>query len=404
MKPFSTTLHSLPHWVLVGLLSCLAGLGIFSTYIYLPSLPAITKEFGSQDFMIKLTIAVGFFGAGLGQLILGPFSDFLGRRKLVLLSLTLFIVGSLGAAFSTTIPFLIVMRFIQGASSGTCLAVVRAVARDLFSGKDFTKFMMTVVMVISVSLAVAPILGGYLQTYFGWRSTFYFLAFASMLIFLFVVLAMSETNASQPTEKLTHFQIVKGVHNNYGILIRDSYFIVNCLTLGLVFSSTICMSTMFPFIYSDFGWSIQAIGYVSGTFAVGNILGSYISRKVADWAPGRQIIMAALMINLSIVLLAGSIIVFFEMSPFILLCFVVVMLVFTMLIQSNSSALALTEHPKRAGTAASLLGGIHIGSGAIGATLAGVVPDTVSNLFLINFMVFIFCSLLFFPFVYLKSR
>lgn len=384
-------MNALPHWLLVSLLSAICGLGIFSTYIYLPSLPQIAEEFLAPDILVKMTIAVGFFGAGIGQLILGPFSDFFGRRKLAIVSLTIFIFASFIAGFSPNINLLIVMRFLQGVSAGTGLVIVRAVARDLFSGKDFVKFMTTIVMVISISPAIAPIIGGYLQTYFNWRASFYFLGLFTVFILLFVMKVMSESNvhASQERESLSN--VLKGITSNYSILGRDSYFMATSLTLGLAFSTTICMSTMFPFIFTDYGWSVEAIGYVSAVFAVGNIVGSALSRKLADRYASHTVVIWGVLVNIVIIML--SLIYHFTIgvSAESLLILVVLILCFTMMVQSNASALAMSEHAMRAGTAASLLGGIHIGSGAFGAIIAGVLPDTILNLFLVDLIIFFLC-------------
>lgn len=404
MKSNQSPMHALPHWVLVSLLSAICGLGIFSTYIYIPSLPQIAEEFLAADILVKLTIAVGFFGAGIGQLILGPFSDFFGRRNLAIVSLTIFIFASFGAGMSPTISLLIVMRFLQGVSAGTGLVIVRAVARDLFSGKDFVKFMTTIVMVISISPAIAPIIGGYLQTFFNWRASFYFLGLCTIFILLFVVNVMGESNVntSQKSEKIS--DVLIGIKKNYSILGCDSYFMASSLTLGLAFSSTICMSTMFPFIFTDFGWSVEEIGYVSAVFAIGNILGSVLSRKLADKYPSHTVILGGVVVNIGIALIALMYHMMFGVSAEILLGVVILVLCITMLIQSNASALALSEHSMRAGTAASLLGGIHIGSGAFGAILAGILPDTISNLFFVNLMIFCLCFGLVYRYITLRNN
>jgi DHA1 family bicyclomycin/chloramphenicol resistance-like MFS transporter len=355
---------------LVPILCLLAALGIFSTSLYLPSLPAVGQTLGASQESVQLTLALFFLGSAVGSLILGPLSDRLGRLLIAKGGLILFIVSSFWCAESKTISSLLLARFFQGIAAGSGPLVSRAMGRDLYEGSDLTKFSATIMMVISVSPAIAPSLGGLIQFYFGWEKNFYFLMLFGVFVALAVWIWLPETNGHR--EHVPPLSL-----KNYLHLLKDSYYGMLCLIIGLQMGAVFCYISLSPYLYiSRFGWSPQEFGLVGITSAFGNIAGFAIARRMAHRIHFHQGILTGnalcLLISLSFV---GISFFWVETAPLLILysvCFYGA----SALAVVNSSAAAMNLYPHMAGSAAALLGAVQIGAGAFGSAFSTLLPDS----------------------------
>lgn len=162
--------------------------------IYLPSLPAIKKTFGSEESVIQLTLSFFFLGLSLSHLFYGPLSDRIGRKTPILFGVALSAGGSLVCLFSSTTAMLILGRFIQGFGIGCCNSVGRSLARDLLSKGRLAYVGSYFGMVSVLIMALSPTLGGYIQEYLGWRANFLFLVVFSISLWLLMLVGLPETN------------------------------------------------------------------------------------------------------------------------------------------------------------------------------------------------------------------
>src|SRR3990167_10551355 len=169
------------------LIICLiASVSRFVLDSYLPSLPAIGQYFLVPDSSIQLTLTMYLLGFSLSQLIYGPLSDQYGRRIVIISGITIFLIGTMICAVATNHTVLLIARLIAGIGAGACGVLNRAIASDCFKGSDLSKAWSYTTTTLVVTLIVAPILGGYVQEVFGWRSNF-LLAALCVFIALFVV-------------------------------------------------------------------------------------------------------------------------------------------------------------------------------------------------------------------------
>lgn len=163
-------------------LAGLAMVGAFAIDTFLPSFPAIAADFSIDVALVQQTLSAYLLAFSVMSLFYGTLSDAFGRRPVILVSLCIFTLASAGAAFAPSFGWLLVFRVLQGLSAGAGRVIGQAVVRDRFEGPDAQRMMASITMVFGLAPAVAPVIGGYLHTGFGWRSVFVFLAAVGILL------------------------------------------------------------------------------------------------------------------------------------------------------------------------------------------------------------------------------
>ncbi|EKU28583.1 Bcr/CflA subfamily drug resistance transporter [Alcaligenes sp. HPC1271] len=163
-------------------LAALAMLGPFATDAYLPSFHRIGVEFSVDQSMVQQTLSLYLFGFAFMSLFWGMLSDSFGRRPVILASLILFLIGSVGSALAPSFSWLLFFRLIQGCSAGAGRVVGQALARDCVQGVQAQRLFAHITMVFSLAPALAPVMGGYLSSYSGWRSVFWMLTVLSIAL------------------------------------------------------------------------------------------------------------------------------------------------------------------------------------------------------------------------------
>jgi len=167
-------------FALTALLAALSAIGPLTTDMYLPSLPDIARQLGSSTAQVQLTISAYLIGFAVGQIFYGPVSDRHGRKPVLLVALALYCVASLACAHSTSIEMLILARFVQALGGSGGIVLARAVVRDLYSGVRAGRELSLISSVMALAPVLAPVVGGILQTGFGWRSIFVTLVAAGL--------------------------------------------------------------------------------------------------------------------------------------------------------------------------------------------------------------------------------
>lgn len=175
------------------LIAVLCMIGPFAIDTYLPSFPEMAISLRATSFEIQQSLSIYLVAFALMSLWHGAISDAIGRRIMVLLSLALLTVISIGCALAPSIEVLWIFRALQGAAAGAGLVVGRAIIRDAYEGHLAQRAMSQVTVIFTIAPAIAPVLGGYLHEWFGWRSVFYFLAGFSVLLGVWCWFALPET-------------------------------------------------------------------------------------------------------------------------------------------------------------------------------------------------------------------
>ncbi len=261
--------------LLVSVVLMLMVLMQMTTDQYVPSLPAITKVFNTNEASIQLTLSLFMLGLSISHVFYGPLSDKIGRKPPLMFGVGLSILGSLCCYIAPTVFVLIIGRFIQGFGIGCCGSVGRSLVRDLFTDRVLSKIG-SYVGIVSVFIMVAsPVLGGYIQEHFGWRSNFLCLFVFGIVIWLFALLTLPETNKNLNPEATK----IRVMRDNYFTLLRSKVFLGYALCACFACAGLLAYLAIAPFLFQDaLGLSPIEFGqltiFIAGAICVSGIINS----------------------------------------------------------------------------------------------------------------------------------
>lgn len=353
--------------VVLGLLSTF---GPLSLDLYLPALPQLADELGSTPSAAQLTITACLIGLALGQLVAGPLSDRLGRRRPLIVGLVAYLLASLACAFAPSVGVLVVLRLVQGLAGAAGLVIARAVARDLYEGRRLVLFFSRLTLISGLAPVVAPVLGGQLSRVMSWRGIFVVLAgFGAVL--LLAGLAQRET---LPPERRS----AGGLSNTlqgFQVLLRDRFFLGAALSAGLAGASMFAYISGSTFVLQRiYGLSAQGFSFAFGLNSVGIMVMSQVGGRLSQRWPANRVLALGLALNL---LGAGALAatVLLGLGLVFLLASLFVMVSALGLVFPTATALAMSGYPDRAGAASSLLGLGQFVFGAVVAPLVGIAGE-----------------------------
>lgn len=294
------------HLSLTLTLAGLAMIGPFAIDTYLPAFHDIARDFAVSELMVQQTLSVYLFALALMTLVLGPISDALGRRPVILVGLAVFGLASIGAALAPNFGWLLVFRALQGVSAGAGMVVGQAVVRDRLAGAEAHRMMANIMMVFGIAPAVAPVIGGYL-THLGWRSIFVLLAVIAAALWSLCWYTLPESLAPSQRQPLG----IKSMLANYGRALRHRQFLLGALAPGLGFVGfAIYISAAANYVIEVLGLSATSFGWLFVPMIGGTILGSAVSSRLTLRFPtlvivrfGVFIMLAGAILNLAYTLI-----------------------------------------------------------------------------------------------------
>lgn len=352
----------------VLILAALSAFGPLSIDMYLPSLPQMAGELHAADATVQLTLSAFIIGLALGQLVLGPLSDAVGRRKPLLAGLVLYIVGSILSAVSPSAELLIAARGVQAVGAAAGIVIARATVRDLYSGTAMTKFFSTLMLVNGLAPILAPIIGGQILNWTSWRGVFVLLTVfgAALLVVVFFLLP-----ESLPAERRTPARL-GSVLRTYAGLLADRVFLGYALASGLMFGSLFAYISGSSFaLQGIYGLSPQAYSLVFGLNGIGMVLAGHLNDRLVGRFPERKLLTVGLFVAAAGgfgVLLAAVL----ELSLIGLLIPLFILVSSISLVAPNASSLALAEQARSAGSASALLGVLQFVVGGLATPLVGL--------------------------------
>jgi MFS transporter, DHA1 family, multidrug resistance protein len=370
--------HRAGYYRLALILGAQTAMGPLAIDTYLPALPTITREFDTSAAAVQLSLSVYFIGIALGQAVYGPLSDRHGRRPPLFVGLALFIAGSLGCALARNIETLVAFRFLQALGGCAPLVIPRAIVRDLFDERDSVRMLSVLMLVMGLAPILAPLIGGQMLEYLGWRSIFWAYVLYGGAVLAVVAVGLHET---LPEERRTK-QPLGAVMTTYRRLITDWRYMGYVLAGGLIFSGLLAYISGSPFIFIElFHISPQRFGFYFGINAIGIIGASQMNRFLVQRYEPRRILRAALWIAVaaSIGLLAGGFTHYAGLVGLIVpLWFFIAM---HGIVSPNTTALAMQPYGAVAGSASALLGTVQFLLGALSGALIGVLADGTARPF-----------------------
>ncbi|MGC5287061.1 multidrug effflux MFS transporter [Micromonospora sp. DT231] len=354
---------------LVLVLGALIAIGPLTIDMYLPALPAITAGLQTTETAVQLTLTGTLVGLALGQLLIGPLSDVVGRRVPLLAGLAAHIVASVLCVFAPNIEVLGGLRVLQGLGVAAATVVATAVVRDLFSGASFARIFSRLMLVMGLAPILAPTLGSGLLSWTDWRGVFAALAVLGALLIVVAALRLPET-----------LPVARRRHGGIGATLRDYRGLLNDRAfVGLVLVAGLAMAALFAYVsgssfvlQQEYGLDEQQFGIAFGAGAVGLIGATQFNVRLLRRYTPQQILVSALIAGTA----AGLLLVLFAATGIgglgTLLASLWLVLAAAGLALPNAPALAMSRHSEAAGTAAALLGAVQFGVGALSAPLAGL--------------------------------
>lgn len=348
----------LPGWLL--LLGALTAIGSLSIDMYLPSFPTIAQQFGVGSNLIQLTLASFLVGLAVGQMFYGPLSDRFGRKPPLYVGMTLYLLGSLACMVSQDVFALIVFRFLQGLGGCAGMVIARAVIRDRLGTTGAAKAFSLMMLVMGLAPILAPLIGGSVLKFWGWRVIFGGLAAFGLFCLLAIHYTMQETLDRHKAEPLHLGRTLK----QYGRLLLDRQFVSYSLVGGLMQGGMFAYITGSSFVLIELhGIKPEHFGFVFGTNAFGLIAASQINARLVgkyalDTILGRALWLPAILTLLVAVLVACGA----SNLPVLLIGFFGYLACYGF-ISPNASAIALSQQGKQAGVASALMGTLQFSLG-----------------------------------------
>jgi MFS transporter, DHA1 family, multidrug resistance protein len=350
------------------LLGGLTAIGPLSIDMYLPALPAISRDLVASESMIQLTLTACLVGLAAGQVLAGPLSDRLGRRRPLLIGVAAYALASLLCAAAPAAPLLVGFRLVQGLAGAAGIVIARAIVRDLYFGSAAARYFSRLILIFGLAPILAPIIGAQVLRFTSWHGIFGALAIVAVLLWLGAVLGLPET---LPAERRSDGGL-RGTFRTFGQLLTDARFIGYALSGGLAFGALFAYISGSPFVLQGiYGVSPQTFSVIFATNALGFVIASQINGSLVGRIPPARLLAAGLIMSATggiavlLVVLIGGLSLLALLVPLFLLVSSVGFIV------PNATALALSRRPDAAGTGSALLGVIQSGVGAAGAPLVG---------------------------------
>jgi DHA1 family bicyclomycin/chloramphenicol resistance-like MFS transporter len=361
-------------FAMTALLASLTGLGPLTVDMYLASMPDIGRTLDAPAAQVQLTISFYLVGFALGQMFYGPLSDRHGRRPVMLLALAVYALATLACALAPSIELLIAARFCQAVGGAGAIVLARAVVRDLYEGARVGRELSLMASIMALAPIAAPLLGGVLQTAFGWRSNFVLLLALGLLAATAVLLLLPETLRHRAPEPVSLLSTLR----SYRSFLRSPSFVAHLGIATCAFLGLFSWISTAAFVLQDiYGLSPLAFGFTFAIGSAGYMIGTFVAaRVVTRWGIDRTI-------GTGCVGMAGGglvMVAVLGLGVFLPTALVISMALYFAgmgMVLPQAQAGALLPFAQRAGAASSLMGVVQqTASAALGALLGHLLGKT----------------------------
>jgi len=363
-------------WRLLALLIAMAGMSSLSLNILVPAMPGLATKLAADPARVQLTVSLYLLGLAAAQLVFGPLSDRFGRRPVVLAGLALATIASTAAIFAASIASLVIARVAQSLGASTGQTIGRAIIRDLYDRQHAASMIGLVTSVVVLMPMVAPLIGGILDTLFGWEAIFAFTAALSFAICAWALLDLPETrNLSLAPNSERHFRA------DLAALAASPRFFGYALCAGLGSAPFFSFLGAAPHVVvsmlgrtsAEYGlwFFVPSIGFMAGNFAVSRLTTRFGIDALIRW--GIALTIAGCLLNVSVYVALPGWEMFTIFLPQIVIGFG------NGLLLPTSIAGAVSIRPQVAGTASGVTGFVQMGIAAIAAQLGGHVISQATD-------------------------
>jgi DHA1 family bicyclomycin/chloramphenicol resistance-like MFS transporter len=353
--------------VYIVVLGALTALGPFTIDLYLPAFPVLQRELSTSAYIIQLTLTATTIGFALGQLVIGPWSDKVGRRLPLIIATAVHVIASFGVAFAPDITVVAIFRILQGIGTAGGSVVAIAMVRDLFGGQPLVRMLSRLALVSGLAPIVAPVIGSQLLLWLDWRGIFFFLAAYGILVLAAALFFIVET--LPPERRADAGESTIG--QRYRALFTDRVFVGMAIMGGMTFSGLFTYLSSSSFLFQDvFGLNAQEYGLLFAANSIGIVIGVQTSSRLTrivgpQWilaGSTAMLLLSAITIAVLDTLNVGLIGILIPLWFFILSCGLSFPCV---------QVLALAHHGREAATAASVLGAVNFGFAGLISPIVG---------------------------------
>lgn len=351
---------------IVLLLGALSAVGPFSIDMYLPGFEDIALSLNTDLAHVGQTLTSYFIGISIGQLMYGPIIDRYGRKKPMQIGLIIYTISSLLCIFSPNINALIGLRALLAIGACAGMVASRAIVRDLFPVSETAKVFSQLMLVMGAAPIIAPTIGGWMVSVWGWESTFLFMGAFSLLMLLLVTRYLP--NSYQPDTSVILRPL--NVARDYMAVLKQPMFIVFTFASGFASAALFSYIAGSPVFYLKVGgFTNTEYGWIFGMNAFGYIGGSQLNSVLLKRYDGQQIMSIAviMLVIFASALLLGNLLGVFPISVSIGLVFCY--LLSLGFISPNAAANALQPFNRSAGSASAMLGFIQMLMGALSSAI-----------------------------------
>jgi DHA1 family bicyclomycin/chloramphenicol resistance-like MFS transporter len=360
-EPKTRAAHPYP-WRFLALLMAMSAIGPLALNIIVPAVPKLVSTMRTDAATVQLTVTLFVLGLAVSQLVLGPLSDRFGRRPVTLAGLLLTAVASIAAVAAASIESLILARAIQALGASTGLVISRAMIRDLYDRDRSASLIGAVATVMVMAPMVAPLIGGILDTAFGWESIFVTVALVCFAVLGWAIFALPETRPDHVTGGGVRYMLGEA-----RALLCDRNFV------GYVLQSALGTATFFAFIGGAPHLIIGTMGVSSATFglwfmltALGYMAGNFAAARLSARLGIHRMIIAGMAVQFAgALLLVAAALLFPDGGPLTIFPLQFLVSAGNGIFLPNATAGAISVRPQAAGTASGITGFVQMGTGAL---------------------------------------
>ncbi len=353
----------------IGSIIFICAIGFVSSDIYLPSLPAIAEYYHKDAAWAQSTMSVFFITMAIFQIFSGSLSDKFGRKKILIICMVIFIISSFGCYISSSIYELILFRIFQAIGACSGMSIGQAIVSDLFNSKEMGRILSITIPLVALSPAIAPVLGGHIETQFKWQTNFLLLVgYGIVIIAILLSSIIPKLNEKSKSNSVFEFKLFLKIFLDkkffgYALFMMSS----NATYFSFVAAS--------PFLLKKFGYSPSAVGYALCAASFPYMLASFLGRKLSLKNTSLRIIFMGICFNVF-----GG---FLFIPMFILnwnhmLTLMIPVFIITIgngLLMPFSSANAISLYPNNAGMVTGTLASLQFIAAGIGTAVMGEIEN-----------------------------
>ncbi|HGO4066097.1 TPA: multidrug effflux MFS transporter [Staphylococcus aureus] len=355
--------------IFIIILGSLTAIGALSIDMFLPGLPDIRQDFQTTTSNAQLTLSMFMIGLAFGNLFAGPISDSTGRKKPLIIAMIIFTLASLGIVFIHNIWLMVALRFLQGVTGGAAAVISRAIASDMYSGNELTKFMALLMLVNGIAPVVAPTIGGIILNYSVWHMVFVILTIFGFVMVIGSLLKVPESLTVTNRESSSG---LKTMFKNFKILLKTPRFVLPMLIQGMTFVILFTYISASPFIIQKiYGMTAIQFSWMFAGIGITLIISSQLTGYLVDFVDSQKLMRGMTMIQIIGVILV-TIVLLNHWNFWILAIGFIILIAPVTGVATLGFTIAMDESSSGRGSSSSLLGLVQFLFGGIASPLVGV--------------------------------